>query len=84
MVQYMTARLDTSFAALSDPTRRGVLGQLGRAGWVRADWRKRRRDSRDTVSSGMHASTSWTSFSSLWARDRDSDDDSDDDSDEAH
>src|SRR4026208_2133292 len=31
MVQYMTARLDTSFAALSDATRRGVLGQLGRA-----------------------------------------------------
>ncbi len=31
MVQYMTAPLDTSFAALSDPTRRGVLEQLGRA-----------------------------------------------------
>src|SRR5256885_17095033 len=31
MVQYMTARLDSSFAALSDPTRRGVLQQLGRA-----------------------------------------------------
>src|SRR5438045_1605633 len=31
MVQYMTARLDASFAALSDPTRRGVLEQLGRA-----------------------------------------------------
>jgi len=31
MVQYMTARLDTSFAALSDATRRGVLQQLGRA-----------------------------------------------------
>jgi DNA-binding transcriptional ArsR family regulator len=31
MVQYMTTRLDTSFAALSDATRRGVLGQLGRA-----------------------------------------------------
>ena len=31
MVQYTTARLDTSFAALSDPTRRGVLEQLGRA-----------------------------------------------------
>ena len=30
MVQYLT-RLDTSFAALSDPTRRGVLEQLGRA-----------------------------------------------------
>ena len=31
MVQYVTTRLDTSFAALSDPTRRGVLEQLGRA-----------------------------------------------------
>ena len=31
MVHYITARLDTSFAALSDPTRRGVLEQLGRA-----------------------------------------------------
>jgi DNA-binding transcriptional ArsR family regulator len=31
MVQYGTTRLDTSFAALSDPTRRGVLEQLGRA-----------------------------------------------------
>ena len=31
MVQYMTARLDASFAALSDATRRGVLQQLGRA-----------------------------------------------------
>jgi DNA-binding transcriptional ArsR family regulator len=31
MVQYMTARLDASFAALSDPTRRGVLEQLGRS-----------------------------------------------------
>jgi DNA-binding transcriptional ArsR family regulator len=31
MVQYATTRLDTSFAALSDPTRRGVLVQLGRA-----------------------------------------------------
>jgi DNA-binding transcriptional ArsR family regulator len=28
MVQYMTTRLDTSFAALSDATRRGVLEQL--------------------------------------------------------
>lgn len=27
----MTTRLDTSFAALADPTRRGVLEQLGRA-----------------------------------------------------
>src|SRR2546425_6206478 len=31
MVQYMKTRLDTSFAALSDATRRGVLEQLGRA-----------------------------------------------------
>ena len=31
MVQYTTARLDTSFAALPDATRRGVLEQLGRA-----------------------------------------------------
>jgi DNA-binding transcriptional ArsR family regulator len=31
MVQYPSARLDASFAALSDPTRRGVLEQLGRA-----------------------------------------------------
>lgn len=31
MVQYMTARLDGSFAALSDATRRGVLEQLGRS-----------------------------------------------------
>jgi DNA-binding transcriptional ArsR family regulator len=31
MVQYSSARLDASFAALSDATRRGVLGQLGRA-----------------------------------------------------
>ena len=30
MVQYMPARLDASFAALSDATRRGVLEQLGR------------------------------------------------------
>jgi len=30
MVQYHTARLDASFAALSDATRRGVLRQLGR------------------------------------------------------
>lgn len=30
MVQYSAARLDTSFAALSDATRRGVLEQLGR------------------------------------------------------
>ena len=31
MVQYSQARLDASFAALSDPTRRGVLERLGRA-----------------------------------------------------
>src|ERR1043165_5702873 len=31
MVQYIPARLDASFAALSDATRRGVLQQLGRA-----------------------------------------------------
>ena len=31
MVQYTSGRLDASFAALSDPTRRGVLEQLGRA-----------------------------------------------------
>jgi DNA-binding transcriptional ArsR family regulator len=31
MVQYQSARLDASFAALSDATRRGVLEQLGRA-----------------------------------------------------
>lgn len=30
MVQYTNARLDASFAALSDVTRRGVLEQLGR------------------------------------------------------
>jgi len=31
MVQYSRARLDASFAALSDATRRGVLAQLGRS-----------------------------------------------------
>ena len=31
MVQYGQTRFDTSFAALSDVTRRGVLEQLGRA-----------------------------------------------------
>ncbi len=31
MVQYATARLDASFAALADATRRGVLEQLGRS-----------------------------------------------------
>jgi DNA-binding transcriptional ArsR family regulator len=31
MVQYASSRFDASFAALSDPTRRGVLEQLGRA-----------------------------------------------------
>ena len=31
MVQYSSGRLDASFAALSDVTRRGVLEQLGRS-----------------------------------------------------
>ena len=31
MVHYQEARLDASFAALSDPTRRGILERLGRA-----------------------------------------------------
>src|SRR5215207_9573754 len=31
MVQYLPTRLNASFAALSDATRRGVLEQLGRA-----------------------------------------------------
>ncbi|RYF89541.1 MAG: ArsR family transcriptional regulator [Caulobacteraceae bacterium] len=31
MVQFNSARLDASFAALSDATRRGVLEQLGRS-----------------------------------------------------
>lgn len=31
MVQYQPAHFDTTFAALSDPTRRGVLEQLGRS-----------------------------------------------------
>src|SRR5262249_6305394 len=31
MVQYTTTRLDASFGAISDATRRGVLEQLGRA-----------------------------------------------------
>jgi DNA-binding transcriptional ArsR family regulator len=31
MVQYTSSQLDASFAALCDPTRRGVLLQLGRA-----------------------------------------------------
>jgi len=31
MVQHLTPRLDASFAALSDATRRGVLEQLGRS-----------------------------------------------------
>jgi DNA-binding transcriptional ArsR family regulator len=31
MAQYSAARLDASFAAIADPTRRGVLEQLGRA-----------------------------------------------------
>lgn len=32
MVQFAATRIDDSFAALSDATRRGVLEQLGRAG----------------------------------------------------
>jgi DNA-binding transcriptional ArsR family regulator len=32
MVQFLTSRLDASFAALSDATRRGVLEQLGSGG----------------------------------------------------
>ena len=32
MVQYRPAQFDASFGALSDPTRRGVLEQLGRGG----------------------------------------------------
>jgi DNA-binding transcriptional ArsR family regulator len=31
MVQFLTTRLDASFAALSDATRRGILEQLGSA-----------------------------------------------------
>ena len=31
MVQYIQSHFDVSFGALSDPTRRGVLEQLGRA-----------------------------------------------------
>ena len=31
MVQYLESRLDASFAALSDATRRGVLERLGRS-----------------------------------------------------
>jgi DNA-binding transcriptional ArsR family regulator len=31
MVHYRTTRLDASFAALSDATRRGILEELGRA-----------------------------------------------------
>lgn len=31
MVQHLSARYDSTFAALSDPTRRGVLEQLGRS-----------------------------------------------------
>ena len=31
MVQFNRARLDTSFAALADPTRRGILERLGHA-----------------------------------------------------
>lgn len=31
MVQYVDSLLDLSFAALADPTRRGIIDQLGRA-----------------------------------------------------
>ena len=31
MVQYSSATLDASFAAVADPTRRGILERLGRA-----------------------------------------------------
>jgi DNA-binding transcriptional ArsR family regulator len=31
MVQYSSASLDASFAAVADPTRRGILERLGRA-----------------------------------------------------
>jgi DNA-binding transcriptional ArsR family regulator len=31
MVQFQVAHLDSSFAALADPTRRGILERLGRA-----------------------------------------------------
>ena len=31
MAQYLSTRIDASFGALSDPTRRGVLEQLGRS-----------------------------------------------------
>ncbi len=31
MVQHLRLSLDSAFAALSDPTRRGVLEELGRA-----------------------------------------------------
>ena len=31
MVQYASPTLDLSFAALSDPTRRGIIAQLGKA-----------------------------------------------------
>jgi DNA-binding transcriptional ArsR family regulator len=41
MVQYMKARLDASFAALSDATRRGVLEQLGGADASITDLAKR-------------------------------------------
>ena len=41
MVQYSPARLDASFAALSDATRRGVLEQLGRSDASITDLAKR-------------------------------------------
>jgi DNA-binding transcriptional ArsR family regulator len=41
MVQYARARLDASFAALSDATRRGVLERLGRSDASITDLAKR-------------------------------------------
>jgi DNA-binding transcriptional ArsR family regulator len=41
MVQYMRVQLDTSFAALSDATRRGVLERLGRSDASITDLAKR-------------------------------------------
>src|SRR5882724_11334377 len=45
----------------SSPRRRS--GACGPASSACADWRKRRHGSRDTASSGPHASTSWTRLS---------------------
>ena len=39
------------------------VGRVRTCKLARADWRKRRRGSRGTASSGTHASTSWTSLS---------------------